>query len=118
MRLIATFLLGVALAAPAGAQIVGRPAPRDVRAPDRLGPAWRLPAPPAGREARSIRRDVERLRDSGAISRQEARSLSRQARAIARQSGALSPASAEAVQAQLAALRSQVVSAPNRRNRR
>ena len=109
------FLVALGLAAPAGAQIVGPHDYGDVRMPERLGPSGRMRSPSPGREARDIRRDIERLRDSGAISRREARQLSRQARLIARHGhGSLSDSAVRALEAQALALRSQVYAAAAR----
>lgn len=111
-----TLGLGLALDAPASAQIAGRHDYGDVRVPDR--PAYgSMPAGPSpAAEARDIRGDIRNLREAGAISRREARTLSREARAIARTGDSLSGGSARAVEAQLLALRSQVAAAQARRN--
>jgi hypothetical protein len=118
MRRLATAFLGLTLAVPASAQIAPRHDYGDVRMPDRLGGDGREARPSVGREARAIRSDIDRLRSSRAISRQDAQQLSREARAIERNGGSLSPSAAVSVQAQLLALRSQVQAAQARRNRR
>ena len=78
----ASMLIAIAVAAPAGAQIVGKP-PREYLPPPNpfIGDS-RLPGPGVGRDLRNIRSDVERGRKSGAISRREARQLKREARHI------------------------------------
>jgi hypothetical protein len=112
MRRFALLLLALALAAPASAQIAGRHDYGDVRAPERLGHDGRMPGPSPEREARALRGDIRALRESGAISRQEARRMSREARAIGRAGGSsLSAGSERAATAQLLALRSQVYAA-------
>jgi len=116
MRRLAILVLALTIAAPAGAQIAGRHDYGDVRVPDRLGPDGRLARPSPGREARDIGADIRALRESGAISRHEARRLSREARVIGRLgSGNLSVSAAQAYDAQLLALRAQVYTAQARR---
>jgi hypothetical protein len=115
MRRLAFCVLVLALAAPASAQIAGRHDYGDVRMPERLGHDGGLPRAHPSREARDIRGDIRNLRESGAISRREARRLTREARAIGRIGGSsLSAGSARAVDAQILALRAQVASAPAR----
>jgi hypothetical protein len=84
LALSACLLLALPIAAPASAQIVGRheygPAPR----PNPFIGDSRLPPRGVGREAHKIGERVRRARDSGLISRQEARRLGREARAIER----------------------------------
>ena len=114
---VSGFVLALGLAAPAAAQIAGRHDYGDVRVPERaghgsrLGPDGRLPGPSAAREARALRGDIRDLRESGALSRQEARRLSREARAIGRSGGSLSAGSERAVTAQILALRSKILAA-------
>lgn len=83
MRSLALFLILVsAAAAPGGAQIVAR---RDYGPVGRSNPFIgdsRLPGPGIGRELADIRDRIDRARDSGAISRREARMLEREARLI------------------------------------
>ncbi|HZF96208.1 MAG TPA: hypothetical protein VEZ20_15200 [Allosphingosinicella sp.] len=117
MRRFAVLLLALGLAAPASAQIAGRHDYGDVRAPERLGHDGRVPGPSAAREARALRGDIRDLRDSGALSRREARRMTREARAIGRSGGSLSAGAARAVTAQLLALRSQVYAAQARPGR-
>ena len=121
MRRTVLALLALTLAAPAGAQIAGRPGYGDVRIPDRLGPTGRVPGPSPAREARDIRSDIRDLRESGAITRREARRMSREATVLGRTDSLSAPA-ARAVEAQLLALRSRVATAQasseqNRRRR-
>jgi len=71
------------LAAPAAGQIVGRPVYDDVPRLDRLGRADSgLPAPRPRNELREVRGRIDDARDSGRISRAEARAYRREARAI------------------------------------
>ncbi|HEX8527103.1 hypothetical protein [Allosphingosinicella sp.] len=107
MRRLVFLILGLALATPASGQIVGKRDYGDVPRLDRFGPDSSAARPRPGRDSRAIRRDIDRLRDSGAISRRDARQLSREARALGR-SRPLSGASARAVDAELLALRSRV----------
>jgi hypothetical protein len=117
MHRLAFCLLALGVAAPASAQIAGRHDYGDVRMPPRLGHDGRMPGAHPAREARDIRSDIRDLRESGAISRREARRLSREARAIGRSGDSLSPGSARAVEAQILALRARVYSAPARSER-
>ena len=112
-RVLFGLVLSSAVLAPASAQIAGRHDYGDVRTPDRLDHDGRfLPGPSPEREARALRGDIRDLREAGAISRREARQLSREARAIGRAgSDSLSAGSARAVTAQLLALRSRVQAA-------
>ncbi len=73
-----------ALAAPASAQIAGKPDYGPVPAANPFLPDSRLPGPPLGKELRDIDRRIDRARDSGRISPREARRLDREARAIGR----------------------------------
>lgn len=114
MHRLAICLIALGLAAPASAQIAGRHDYGDMRMPERLGHDGRIAGAHPAREARDIRGDIRDLRDSGAISRREARRLSREARAIGRNSDSLSAGSARAVDAQLLALRAQVYAAQSR----
>ena len=71
------------LAAPAAAQIAGRPNYGDVPRVDRVGRIdSRLPGPGVGRDLRDVRDRIDDARDSGRISRSEARGYRREARAI------------------------------------
>ena len=67
---------------PAGAQIVGPRPPSDYRPPNPFIGDSRLLGPSAGREARNIRKHVDRAKESGRISKREARQLNREARLI------------------------------------
>ena len=90
MRPIAAFALPAAsawaalalAAAPAAAQIVGTPAYDPVPPPARFLPDSRLDGPGIGAELRHVRRGIEQARESGLISRREARQLRREARLI------------------------------------
>ena len=119
MRRFAVLLLLLALgiSAPSSAQIAGRHDYGDVRTPERLGHDGRVPGPSPAREARALRGDIRDLRDSGVLTRREARRMSREARAIGRSGGSLSAGAARAVTAQLLALRSQVYGAQARPDR-
>jgi hypothetical protein len=97
MRKAPLLLAIFSLAAPAAAQIAGRPVYDPMPRMDRLGPAEsRGPAPRIGNERRGLRGRIDDARDSGRISRGEARAYRREAlaiRALARRYGAdgLSP---------------------------
>jgi hypothetical protein len=69
---------------PAAAQIVGPRPPSDYRAPDPFIGDSSLRGPAAWREVRDIRKRVDRARESGRISKREARLLDREARLIRR----------------------------------
>ena len=87
MRTIALFacaLLASLAIQPAAAQIVGPRPPSDYRPPDPFIGDSRLPGPSAGREVRDIRKRVHRAKESGKISKREARQLDREARLIRR----------------------------------
>jgi hypothetical protein len=79
-----SLLLILALAAPAAAQIAPRRDYDDVPAANPFLPDSRLPGPGIGREVRDIKGRIHRARDSGALSRGEARRLEREARALDR----------------------------------
>ena len=80
------FILSAFLAAPTIAQIAGRPNYGDVPRTDRVGRIdSRLPGPGIDRDLRDVRDRIDDARDSGRISRGEARGYRREARA----SGAL-----------------------------
>ena len=85
MRRLAAFsllLIAMGGAAPAAAQIVGKPDYGHVPAPNPFLGDSRLPGPGVGRDVRDIRDRVDRARDNGTLSRREARRLDRQARQI------------------------------------
>lgn len=86
MRLFAfpALALAAALAAPAGAQIAGKRDYGPVPAAGPFLPDSRLPGPGIGREVRDLEGRIDRARDSGALSKGEARRLEREARAIGR----------------------------------
>lgn len=69
-------------AAPAAAQIAGKRDYGPVPVSSPFLEDSRLPGPPVGKELRDIDRRIERARESGRISRREARLLKREARAI------------------------------------
>lgn len=70
-------------AAPAAAQIAGRPVYDDVPRLNRFGPVdSSLPAPRPRNELRDVRERIDDARDAGRISRSEARAYRREARAI------------------------------------
>jgi hypothetical protein len=102
------------VAAPAAAQIVGRPVYDDVPRMDRLGRAdSRLPRPRIRSELRNVDERIDDARDSGRISPREARAYRREARAIAslaRRYGrdGLSPSEASELEFRAQALRSAV----------
>src|SRR5436853_295673 len=76
--------LALALATPAAAQIAGRHDYGPVPAASPSLPDSALPPPPLGKELSRIDRRIDRARDSGRLSRREARGLEREARAISR----------------------------------
>ena len=81
---IVSFLaLALSIAAPAAAQIVGRHDYGRVGTYDPFLGNGRMPGPSVGDELRDIDRRIDRARDSGSLSRREARQLRREARAIA-----------------------------------
>ena len=85
MRILPLLLLAaLSLPAPAAAQIVGRPIYEPVGVADPFLGNGVQPAPSTRDELRDIDRRIDRGRDSGLISRREARQLRREARAIAR----------------------------------
>ena len=71
-------------AAPAGAQIAGKRDYGPVPVSSPFLPDSRLPGPGIGREVRDLEGRIGRARDSGALSRGDARRLEREARAIGR----------------------------------
>ena len=84
-RLPTSFLLlgALTIAAPAAAQIVGRHDYGPVGTRDPFLGNGRMPGPSVGDELRDIDRRIDRARDSGSLSRREARQFRREARAIA-----------------------------------
>jgi hypothetical protein len=82
LAISASALLAAFAIHPAPAQIVGSRPPSDYRAPDPFVGDSSLPGPAVGREVRDIRKDVNRARESGRISKREARQLGREARLI------------------------------------
>jgi hypothetical protein len=86
-RAAALIILGLVSAAPAGAQIVGRPQYERVSAPDPFLGNGYIAGPGLGSDLRDIDRRIDRARDNGMITRREARQLRREARAIAHLGG-------------------------------
>ncbi|HEX8534658.1 MAG TPA: hypothetical protein VF662_10860 [Allosphingosinicella sp.] len=81
---VSAILLGLIASAPAEAQIAG-PFPRgDVRPPNPFLSDSRLPGPGIGRDLGDIHDRAERARDSGALSKRQARRLKREARRTGR----------------------------------
>lgn len=113
----------VPFAAPAAGQIVGRAVYDDVPRVDRIGRAdSRLPGPGIGRDLRDVRGRIDDARESGRISRGEARGYRREARAIgalASRYGAdgLSPWEERELEFRAQALRSAVARPTARRGR-
>ena len=113
MRTPLLCLVALAAAAPASAQIAGRRDYGPVPVASPFLPDSRLPAPPLGKSLRDIDRSVERGRESGRLSRREARRLDREARAIDRLArlygrDGLSPSEAAELEARTAYLRDSV----------
>jgi hypothetical protein len=71
-------------AVPAGAQIAGKHDYGPIPLSSPFLPDGRLPGPGIGREVRDLEGRIDRARESGALSRGEARRLDREARAIGR----------------------------------
>ncbi|HEX9946390.1 MAG TPA: hypothetical protein VGA98_02515 [Allosphingosinicella sp.] len=84
LALPAFTLLASTLALPAAAQIAGKRDYGPVPAASPFLPDSRLPGPGVAREVRDLEGRIDRARDSGALSRREARRLGREARAIGR----------------------------------
>jgi hypothetical protein len=115
-------LLALAAAAPAAAQIVGRNDYGPVGRGDPFIGDSSLSGPGAGREARDIRRDIRSGRQSGQLSRTEARQLGREAKRIGlsdrryRRDG-LSSSESRELQMRVLALRGRVAAARLGRDR-
>lgn len=77
-------LLAFAATVPAGAQIAGKRDYGPVPVSSPFLPDSRLPGPGIGREVRDLKGRIENARDSGALSKGEARRLEREASAIGR----------------------------------
>lgn len=75
-------ILGSASVPPAAAQIVGRPQYERVGTPDPFLGNGYMPGASVGAELRQIDRRIDRARDSGLITRREARQLRSEARGI------------------------------------
>ena len=114
MRLVGAFsfiLLALATAAPAGAQIVGRPDYGDVGQRDHFLESTRLAHPRVHDDLRDVRQDIRRAERSGAISEREARRMRRELRDIGQfayfySRDGLTASEAAAVRARTEALRS------------
>ena len=83
LRTATSVFLTLSIAAPAGAQIVGRPDYGRVEAADPFLGNGYMPGPGLGRELRDIHQRIDRARRSGAITGREARQLRREAAVIA-----------------------------------
>lgn len=126
MRLLFLFAATVsaaAAAAPASAQIAGRHDYGDVRLPDRFVGDGRLGGPGLRRDLGDVRDRIDDGRDSGDLSRREARRFDREARLIGRLAyrygrDGLSPAEAQELQARAHYLRDAVQNARIRSERR
>lgn len=77
-----TAITCLALAAPAAAQIAGRPAPEPVFRASPFVDDRRMAGPSIHDEMRQVRRNIERARNNGFISRREARHLRRESQRI------------------------------------
>jgi hypothetical protein len=77
-------VLTLCVVAPAGARIAGKHPPGDVRRPDPFIAEGRASGPSVGKDVRQIRKQVDRARESGALTPREARRLKREARLIGR----------------------------------
>ena len=82
-RSIGLILLGLAAAAPADAQIVGRRSYDPVPPPSLFLPDSRLPGAPIADEVEDMRGDSRRARNAGLLPRRDARRLDREARRLA-----------------------------------
>jgi hypothetical protein len=119
MRRLPILILALAVAAtatPAAGQIVGRNDYGHVARDDPFVGDSSLGAPGAGREARDIRRDIRAGRESGQLSRREARHLRREAKRIGLSArryrqGGLSIGESRELQLRVLALRGRVSAA-------
>ena len=105
--------LAVTLAAPAGAQIVGRHDYGPAGTSDPFLGNGALPGPSIGQELHYLRGRIERARESGLITRRQARQLRREANRIAVRanvygSDGLSASERRELEISAAALRSQL----------
>ena len=82
MRKAAFLLLALAVAAPAQADIAPRRNPEPVAKRDLFKGNGRVPGPGIYRDVDDIRDRIDDGRDSGALTRREARHLDRQARGL------------------------------------
>ena len=116
MRLVGAFsltLLALATAAPAVAQIVGRPDYGDVPRRDHFLESSRLTHPRVRDDLRDVHKDIRRAERSGTISEREARRMMRELRDIGQFAyfygrDGLTASEAAAVRARTEALRSVV----------
>lgn len=113
LRTTSLVLIGLLSAPPATAQIVGRPQYERVSTPDPFLGNGYMPGPGLGRELRDIHRRIDRARESGAITRREARQLRREAAGIAYladvyRHGGLSPSERVELRTRVAVLRDSV----------
>jgi hypothetical protein len=86
MRILTFSLCAAAflIDSPAAAQFVGRPVYEPVLPAGSFLGDSSLPGPAIGRELRDVRRGIERRRETGELTRREARELRREARLIDR----------------------------------
>ena len=86
MRILTFSLCAAAflIHSPAAAQFVGRPVYEPVLPAGSFLGDSSLPGPAIGRELRDVRRGIERARETGELTRREAREFRREARLIDR----------------------------------
>ena len=111
--------LAFSLAAPAGAQIVGRPDYGNMSGASPFLSDSRSPPPPVASELLDIGGDIDRARGAGLISRREARQLRRERRVVGSLASryardGMSESERLEIQNRTLLLRSQVYTAPNR----
>lgn len=82
MRLLLTAVLIAAAPLSAQARFMPESRPSGDRAPGIVDTGSRPAAPPIGRDIRDARERIDRSRDNGSLSKQEARTLRREARQI------------------------------------
>lgn len=113
LPILAVAAAACAFASPAQAQIVGRPDFGPSGTPDPFLTTGFAPGPGIGSEVRHIRERIGRARESGRLTRQEARRLDREARLIGRLArryshGGLSPSERGELETRAAVLRSRL----------